>query len=182
MKAVKIMMVAWLLTLLVAFIPVKFRPVSSSNIQFFITNAGVLVDGYFNEVVEAGIQFDPNNLDNSRIHARVSVESLKTGIAARDRHLMDEGYFHNEKYPYIEMVSTKFKKGSKGKYVGHFNLTIKGKTEKVKVPFSFSKLNNKVKFEGTFTINRLNYEVGESSFILSSSVKVMIALEDRLQK
>jgi polyisoprenoid-binding protein YceI len=178
MKASKFPLIFISVLVLFAFQNSPIRPLKSSNVQFYITNAGVTVDGYFDEVVEASIDFDPADLSKGRIHARIPVKSLRTGISARDRHLMDETYFHESKYPIIEMVSTRFKKAGENRFIGHFNLTIKGKTEKVKVPFSYSRTSDKVKFEGAFTINRLHFEVGEPGFILGSNVKVEIEVTD----
>jgi polyisoprenoid-binding protein YceI len=61
-----------------------------------------------------------------------------------------------------------------GTFKGIFALTIKGTTKMVPVVFSFTEIADKAKFTGSFTINRLDFKVGSSSFILSDDVTINI--------
>jgi len=124
----------------------------------------------------ASVDFDPENLVKSQISASVKVNTIKTGIDARDAHLKKGEYFDAASFPKIEMASTSFTKNSGDNYIGKFNLTIKGKTKNISVPFTFSESNGKGSFKGSFSINRLDFGVGESSFVLSDEVKVKLLL------
>jgi polyisoprenoid-binding protein YceI len=51
---------------------------------------------------------------------------------------------------------------------------LKGQTKDILVPFSFIEKDGKATLKGTFTINRLDFGVGESSMILSNNVVITI--------
>jgi polyisoprenoid-binding protein YceI len=55
-------------------------------------------------------------------------------------------------------------------------VTIKGKTKMISVPFTFTESNAKGTFKGSFTINRLDFGVGESSFVMGDDVSVKLTL------
>lgn len=158
---------------LVALAATSWAPTTGS-VKFHIKNAGITVDGSLSGI-SAAVTFDEDDLANSSIYASVKVNTINTGIGKRDEHLKAEEYFNAAKYPKIEMKSTSFTKTSKG-YNGVFNLTIKGKTKSVNVPFTFDNKGETGTFKGKLKIDRLDFGVGESSFVLSDDVKVDITL------
>ena len=54
------------------------------------------------------------------------------------------------------------------------SITIKGITKDITIPFMFSQTNNKAEFKGSFSLNRLDFGIGEKSIILSDKVEVDI--------
>lgn len=72
------------------------------------------------------------------------------------------------------MRATLFGKEEDGSFRGYFKLTIKGKTKDVLVPFTFTEKDGKAIIKGSFTINRLDFGVGESSMILSNNATIII--------
>ena len=148
---------------------------TTASVKFYIKNAGLTVDGSLSGL-SASVNFDPSDLTNSKITAAVKVNTIKTGIDARDTHLKSEDYFDAAKYPKIEMESTSFIKKDGNNFIGKFNLSIKGKSKSISMPFSFDEANDKATFKGSFTIDRLDFGVGESSFVLSDDVKVKLTL------
>ena len=152
---------------------ISWTPTTASVI-FYIKNAGVTVDGSLSGL-KASVKFDPNDLNNSRIYASVKVNTIKTGIGKRDSHLKEAEYFNAAKYPEITMESSSFSK-SGDKYNGKFRVSIKGKVKTINVPFTFTENNSKGTFKGQFKLNRLDFGVGESSFILDDKVVVKVTL------
>lgn len=150
--------------------------VTNSKVGFKIKNAGLTVDGSF-KGLEADIVFDPAKAYGNKIEASVDVKTINTSSNARDKHLKKEEYFDAEKFPKITMKSSSFSKGDDGKFKGFFNLSIKGTTKTVPVIFSFVETNGKATFMGTFKINRLDYKVGESSWVMSDDVNITIVIE-----
>jgi polyisoprenoid-binding protein YceI len=72
------------------------------------------------------------------------------------------------------MASTQLQKSNKKKYVGVFDLTIKNVTKSISFPFTFTEANDHYTLQGEFSINRLDFGVGEESVILSDMVKIII--------
>jgi polyisoprenoid-binding protein YceI len=66
---------------------------------------------------------------------------------------------------------------SEGNYKATFDFTLKGTTKIVSCPFSYSKTSTGYKLNGFFNINRRDYNVGGSSWLLSEDVKIFLDLE-----
>jgi polyisoprenoid-binding protein YceI len=147
---------------------------TTGSVKFYIKNAGITVDGSLSGI-SASIKFDEKDLVNSSIYASVKTSSIKTGIDKRDEHLRGPEYFDAAKYPKIEMKSTAISKATNG-YKATFDVTIKGKTKSIMVPFTFTSDGGTGKFVGSLSLNRLDFGVGESSMVLSNDVKVKITL------
>ena len=147
-----------------------------SSVTFKIRNAGIGVDGSF-KGFQGTVDFNPDNPLNSKFDVSVDAKTVDTDNNTRDNHLREDEYFGVEKHPKITMKSTNIEKVSDGKYKATFDLTLKGKTKSVSFPFSYSKTNAGYKLNGSFEIDRRDYGVGGSSWILSDEVKVFINLE-----
>jgi polyisoprenoid-binding protein YceI len=147
--------------------------VSSSSIKFKIKNAGLTVDGTFSGL-EAHIVFDGSKAAGNKIEASVDAKSISTGIGARDTHLKKEEYFDATTYPKIKLAASLFSKQAEGKYIGYFLLTIKNTTKSISIPFNFKETDGKGSFTASFTINRRDYGVGGSSWIMADDVTISI--------
>ena len=145
-------------------------------VTFSIHNAGIEVLGTL-ENVTAEIEFDPNNLSQSVIKATGDPSTLKTGIGIRDKHLKRTDYFNIEKYPEIRLRPRGFRKAGRNKFIGQFDLTIKGITKAITIPFTLRHENNTARYQGSFEINRLDFNLGEKSMILDEKVKVIIEVK-----
>ena len=143
----------------------------SSNITFKIKNAGFTVDGKFGSVT-GSIQFDATKNSGNKIEASIDANTIDTDNSTRNGHLKKEEYFYVDKFPKISMSTTTITKEANGQFKGLFTLNIKGISKIVPVLFTVTEQEEKAKFTGSFTINRLDYTVGSSSFILSDNVTI----------
>lgn len=147
--------------------------VNSSSIKFKIKNAGFNVDGTFTGLT-AKIIFDESKLYGNSIDATLDSRSINTGNGTRDKHLKKTDYFDVAGFPTINMKASLFGKKTNGIYRGFFKLTMKGKTKDITVPFTFTENDKKATLKGAFTINRLDFGVGESSMILSDEATITV--------
>lgn len=149
---------------------------SSSRVDFKIKNAGFNVNGAFDSLY-IKLDLKKERWDKASLSGKVYAASIKTGIGIRDKHLKNEDYFEVDKYPWIEMKSLALKKTKNGELQGQFLLTIKNISKEVMVPFSYVKRNDKITMNGQFNINRLEFNLGETSLVLSDDVNIEIAVE-----
>jgi polyisoprenoid-binding protein YceI len=156
----------------------KQHEVLESSVTFEIKNAGITVEGNMGGL-EAMIFFDQKNLAQTSMKATIDPSTVETGIGIRDNHLKRSDYFDVEKYPEIKIVSRKFKKDSGNSLEGTFDLSIKGVTRQVVIPFTVVRDKDIYRMEGIFVLNRLDYELGEESFIMGEEVKVLIEIISR---
>lgn len=145
--------------------------VENSQVSFKIKNAGFNVSGSL-QGLEAEIVFDETDLENSSFNASVLVETIDTGIEKRDKHLKAKSYFDVATHPRIQFTSTAIRK--KGdQYEAEGTLTIKGVSKTVSIPFTFQDNT----FDGTLSLDRLDYGVGKKSLILSREVEIHLVVK-----
>ncbi|MDY7395770.1 YceI family protein [Aureibaculum sp. 2210JD6-5] len=147
-------------------------------IEFKIKNMGFYVDGTFNKV-NISTNFDADNLDNSYIKGVIQVSSIDTDNKKRDKHLRTADYFDVEKFSTIKLTSTKIEKKSGNKYQLTAKLTIKKTTKTIVIPLEVRETKSLILFKSNFSINRLDYGVGESSWVMSDTVKIEVNFVDK---
>lgn len=160
--------------LLIASLSAQNRKIeaSKSKVSFKIKNSGLTVNGTLTGI-SGTIVFDPKSPSTSSFNIKVDVSTINTGINARDNHLKKEEYFDASKYPYIQFVSKQITAVSGGFEVKG-TLTVKGKSKDISFKFTFKEFQSTSAFEGSFDINRLDYGVGTSSWVLSDNAAVSV--------
>ena len=144
---------------------------ANSVVEFKIKNAGIGVTGSFKKF-ETAIEFNESANAPNSIKATIQVESIDTGIEARDKHLRKEEYFNVDAHPTLTFISTQILKTTSGSFIAEGNLSIKGISKVVKIPFTY---NNAI-FEGALSLNRRDYGVGGSSITMSDDVEVKLKI------
>jgi len=144
-------------------------------VNFIIKNAGLKVNGSIGGL-EGFIMIDPANSNLLKIEGSIDPNTIETGIGLRNSHLKKPDYFNVKEYPKILMTSTELTKKGNRKYIGNFDLTIKDVKKNVPIPFTLTSKGNEYFLKGEFSINRLDFKLGEESIILSDTVKIVIKM------
>lgn len=152
------------------------QKVTSSAVIFKIKNLGINTEGKFGGL-KANINFDKDNLDKSTIEASVDTRTLDSDNSLRDNHLKKEEYFDVEKYPEITLKSISFSHQKGENYNGIFDVAIKGKTKRTKVPFTYTETGNNGSFKGSFNIKRSDFDIGGKSMVLADDALVTVTVE-----
>ncbi len=93
------------------------------------------VDGRFKDF-EGTVRYDDKDVTKSSVEFTAKATSIDTGVEARDKHLRTADFFEVEKYPTLSFKSTRVERKGKDAYVLHGDLTLKGVTKPVQLPFS----------------------------------------------
>jgi len=99
-------------------------------------NEITLVSGRFKDFTGT-IHFDDKDVTKSSVEFKAKVESIDTGVEARDKHLRTADFFEVAKYPEMTFKSTRVERKGKG-YVLSGDLTLKGVTRQVALPFTIT--------------------------------------------
>jgi polyisoprenoid-binding protein YceI len=137
---------------------------SGSTVQFKIKNLGFNVIGSLGGLA-GQMRFDPGHLDDAAFDVTVEAGTINTDNGMRDDHLRSESYFNVQRYPRIHLVSGKISPGKKNSFLFTGQLTIKDHTKEVSFPFTASETGGVYRFQGTFTINRKDFDIGGFSTI-----------------
>jgi polyisoprenoid-binding protein YceI len=144
----------------------QYKPVDKeSTLKFRIKNLGFGVDGSF-AGFQGDIRFDPAHPADAAFDVSIDANSVNTDNSMRDDHLRAGSYFDVKNSPRIRLVSEKVAaSGKKGMWVLSGKLTIKNHTKDISFPFSATASGGGYLFDGTFSINRRDFEVGGMSTI-----------------
>lgn len=146
---------------------------SSGTVAFSIRNAGLHVKGTFGKLT-ALVLFNPDEPANAKIEASVQVQSIETGINLRNKHLKKPEYFDAARFPEISLRLIRLEKDG-AQWKGNFDLTIKGIRKNLTLPVIFSANGSSARIASTFTINRLDFNIGENSWTMSDDVSVQLS-------
>jgi len=134
-----------------------------SNIAFTFEQMGVKMDGQFRQF-EAQLQFDPEQPSEGSAKFQVELGSVTLGSPEFDQEVVGKDWFNVKSFPKAEFVSTGIKAVADNRYEVSGVLTIKGQSQTVTVPANFKTEGNKGVFEGEFTIERGQFNIGEGSW------------------
>lgn len=152
------------------------QKVNAATVTFKIKNLGINTEGTFGGF-KATINFDKDHLETSSIEAAVDSRTLNSDNNMRDSHLKKEEYFDVEHYPEIKMKSLSFNHQKGENYTGDFDVTIKAKTKRIKIPFTYTENGSNNSFKGSFNIKRSDFGIGGKSMVLSDDALVTVAVE-----
>jgi len=142
------------------------------------------VRGAFNEF-EGTATLDGANPANSSVRLTISAASIDTRNAQRDEHLRGNDFLAMQDYPQITFASTGVRQLDDTTFEVTGDLTVKGVTNSVTIPFSFEGAakdpfgNLRAGFEGSVTINRKDYGITWNAALETGGVLVSdkVALE-----
>ena len=108
----------------------------------------------------------------------IEAASIDTRNAQRDEHLRGNDFLAMQEYPKITFTSTGVRQVGETTFEVTGDLTIKGVTNEITIPFEFEGAakdpfgNQRVGFEGSVTINRKDYGVTWNAALESGGVLV----------
>jgi polyisoprenoid-binding protein YceI len=135
------------------------------------------VRGAFNEF-EGTATLDGANPASSSAQVTISAASIDTRNAQRDEHLRSNDFLSMDEYPQITFSSAGARQVDDSTFELAGDLTIKGVTNQITVPFSFEGAakdpfgNLRVGFEGAVTINRKDYGITWNAALETGGVLV----------
>jgi polyisoprenoid-binding protein YceI len=149
-----------------------------SRIGFVARHAMVTkVRGAFNDF-EGTAVLDGGNPANSSAQVTVQVKSIDTRQQQRDDHLRSNDFLAMDEFPTITFVSTGARALDDDVFELTGDLTVKGVTQSVKIPFEYQGSaqdpfgNSRVGFEGAVVINRKDFGVNFNAALETGGVLV----------
>ena len=151
---------------------------SHTRIGFVARHAMVTkVRGSFNDI-EGTATVDGDNPANSSVRVTIQAASIDTRNAQRDEHLHSNDFLSMDEYPEITFVSTDIRQTGDTTFDVTGDLTIKGVTNRITVPFQFEGAsqdpfgNQRIGFDGSVTINRKDYGITWNAALETGGVLV----------
>ncbi|MBV1933984.1 MAG: YceI family protein [Parvibaculaceae bacterium] len=131
----------------------------TSHLSLEATQAGTPFTGEFRDFT-ATITLDPANLASASITAQIKTGSISTDSSERDGTLPGADWFDVESFPTATFVSHSVKARGPEQYEAQGDLTIKGTTVPLTLPFSLKIEGDNASASGTVSINRQAFGIG----------------------
>jgi len=118
------------------------------------------------------LTFDQDDLEVCEFDVCIDANTIKTGIEKRDEHLHQSEYFDTQNHPQICFASEMVKRSNNG-YAVVGQLTMKGVSKSVMIPFTFDGTT----FSGNLNLSRTDYGVGAdtSTFLIGDEITIAVS-------
>ena len=134
-----------------------------STLTFISKQMGVPVNGSFPRFT-AQVDFDPAKPYAGKVNISIDLASIDAGSKDANDEVVGKEWFNVRMFPSATFSSVGMKSVGGGKYEVTGHLALKGKSNPVIAPFSFKAEANSGVFDGSFTLKRIDYAIGEGSW------------------
>jgi polyisoprenoid-binding protein YceI len=131
-----------------------------STLVFQSKQMGVAVQGRFPKFITQ-LSFDPAKPDAARIAITIDTAAIDAGSREANDEVVGKPWFNVKMFPTATFGSSRVNALGGGKFEVSGPLTIKGRSLPVKAPFTLKTEGATGIFDGTFTIKRTDYAIGE---------------------
>jgi polyisoprenoid-binding protein YceI len=140
-----------------------------SSITFTSRQMGVPVQGRFPKFT-ARVAFDPAKPDAAKVDIGIDLAAIDAGSKDANDEVVGKQWFNVKLFPVASFTSNAVKTLSAGRYEVTGPLTIKGKSVPVSAAFTFKAEGSSGIFDGSFTLKRIDYAIGEGPWADLSTV------------
>jgi polyisoprenoid-binding protein YceI len=142
---------------------------AASRLGFAGTQGGSPFEGRF-ERFTAEIRFDPADPATQRIIIRIDMASAQSGSRERDTTVKDADWFDVARHPEARFETVAVRADGDGRYLADADLTIRGNTRRVQLPFTLRVEGEVARAVGEVTIDRVDYGVGGGAWAAGDMV------------
>ena len=150
-----------------------------SSINFAYKQMGVSMDGKFRKFTTQ-LSFDPARVAEAKASIDVELASIDTGSDDADQEVTGKQWFNAKAFPTAHFASSNVKALGGNRYEAAGKLTIKGRTQDVVAPVTFTAQGNQGVFEGSFGIKRADFAIGEGAWAAFDTVANEIQIKFRI--
>jgi polyisoprenoid-binding protein YceI len=136
---------------------------AQSQVIFTSKQMNVPVDGKFGKF-SAVLNFDPAKPAAAKAQIDIDLTSIDAGSAEANSEVAGKGWFDVKTYPTARFVSSSVASLGGGRYEAHGQLSLKGKTRDATIGFTFSTSGNNGVFDGTLTLMRTQFGIGDGAW------------------
>ncbi|WP_147274878.1 YceI family protein [Ferruginivarius sediminum] len=156
---------------------------AESRVGFTAWQSGTPVPGAF-ESFKADIRFDRDRPEESSVDVRIDIASVSTGSMDRDQTIKSPSLFHAREFPTARFKADSFVRGEGDTYIAQGELTMRGETHPVDLPFNLQIDENvgelRAVADGEVTVQRLRWGIGQGQWEDTSMVPNDVRIEIRI--
>lgn len=151
-----------------------------SSIAFVYRQMGVPMEGRFGRFA-AQLKFDPAKPAAASAAIEVDLASIDAGSPEANDEVAGKQWFDTKAFPTARFVAGTIRPLGGNRYEAAGKLSIKGRTQDIVAPFAFTSQGRSGIAEGTLTIKRADYAIGEGAWADFGTVANEVQIRFRLQ-
>ena len=140
-----------------------------STLTFTSRQMGVPVQGRFPKFT-ARVAFDPAKPDAAKVDISIDLAAIDAGSKDANDEVVGKQWFNIKMFPVASFTSNAVKTLGANRYEVTGPLTIKGKAVPVTAAFTFKAEGGNGIFDGSFTLKRIDFAIGEGPWADLSTV------------
>jgi polyisoprenoid-binding protein YceI len=125
---------------------------------------------------DAKIDFDPADLEHAHALVKVDLASVTVGSDEMDQGIRGPQGFDAGNFSTATFETTWFRSTGKDKYEARGNLTLRGVTRGVTLPFKLDIDGNIAQMKGTAAVTRTDFQVGMGQWATDNPVARMVTV------
>lgn len=150
-----------------------------SSLTFIYKQMSVPVEGRFRKF-SGQFGFDPAKPDKARVDLDIDLAGVDAGSPEANDEVSGKVWFNSKAFPQAKFVSSSVKALGGDKYSVTGKMTLKGRTQEVTAPFTFTPQGKEGVFEGAFVLKRADFAIGEGPWADFGTVANEVQIKFRL--
>ena len=150
-----------------------------SSLVFVSKQMNVPTEGKF-KTFKSVVSFDPAAAAKASIDFEIDPASIDLGSKEANDEAKGKDWFNVKTFPTARFVSTAVKSLGNNKFEVLGKMTVKGKTRELVAPVSFRQEGNFGIFEGSLTLKRADYGIGDGMWATFDTVANEVLVKFRL--
>jgi polyisoprenoid-binding protein YceI len=142
---------------------------ANSRLGFVATYEGVGFDTRF-ETFTADIDFDAGDPGSGRFEVVVQISSVNSRSKDRDEGMLDADWFDSAAHPTARFETTAFEQLGPGRFQAMGNLTLKGVTRSIMLPFSWEQDGDGARLSAETTLERTSFDIGSGEWANDNTI------------
>lgn len=143
--------------------------VAKSHIRFVTKQMNVPVEGRFRKF-DATVAFDPKKPEATKAEFEVDLTSIDLGSSEGETESQRPLWFDTKQFPKAKFAVASVKSAGPNKFEAAGTLTIKGVSQPLATAFTLAEAGGVRTVEGTFTLKRLQFKIGEKQWADTDTV------------
>lgn len=153
-----------------------------SAIRFRGEQAGAPFEGAW-RIWSATLQFDANELDDSRFDVSIDTNSVFSNDKDRDDYIRSDAFFDSTQFSEAKYTASEFisnKPNNSNEFIAQGNLSIKGLNKALPLTFSIEQNDQTITLSGKASIDRLAWNIGTGDWTDTSWVGQYVEVDVRV--
>ena len=151
-----------------------------SSVAFVYRQMNVPIEGRFGKFA-AQLKFDPAKPAAASATIDIDLASIDTGSAEGNDEVAGKLWFNTKVHPTARFAATSFRALGGNRYEAIGKLSIKGRTQDMTAPFTFTQQGRSGIADGALTIKRADFAIGEGMWADFGTVANEVQIKFRLQ-